>query len=142
MEGWAAVSNRTMLTVKQERFITNYVATGNATQSAISAGYPPKSAHSIATENLLKPAIIARRTELEAQINSPLVADAEEIRQKLTEIVRDEYKAPITAMDKVRASAELSKLGGFYAPEKHLIAEKIIFEVVHIDRKRIDAFQE
>lgn len=47
------------LTVKQKKFADNYIETGNATQSAISAGYSEKTARQIATENLTKPAILS-----------------------------------------------------------------------------------
>lgn len=46
------------LTPKQKSFADNYIKTGNATQSAISAGYSERSARQIATENLTKPSIL------------------------------------------------------------------------------------
>jgi len=46
-----------MLTEKQTRFIEAYLASGNATQAAIQAGYPTKSAQQVGSENLLKPVI-------------------------------------------------------------------------------------
>jgi phage terminase small subunit len=48
------------MTNKQKRFCEEYLIDLNATQAAIRAGYSPKSAHAIATENLQKPAIRAR----------------------------------------------------------------------------------
>ena len=48
------------MTNKQERFCEEYMIDLNATQAAIRAGYSPKSAHSIATETLQKPAVRAR----------------------------------------------------------------------------------
>lgn len=47
------------LTPKQKKFADEYIATSNATQAAISAGYSESSARQIATENLTKPAIVA-----------------------------------------------------------------------------------
>jgi len=47
------------LTVKQKRFADNYIETGNARQSAISAGYSERTASVIASENLTKPNILA-----------------------------------------------------------------------------------
>ncbi|MCC8989784.1 MAG: terminase small subunit, partial [Staphylococcus sp.] len=35
----------TNLTAKQERFVNEYIRTLNVTQSAITAGYSPKTAH-------------------------------------------------------------------------------------------------
>lgn len=48
------------MTRKQKRFCEEYLIDLNATQAAIRAGYSPESAHSIATENLQKPALRAR----------------------------------------------------------------------------------
>ena len=45
------------LTEKQRRFVQNYLITGNGTQSAIDAGYSPRTAQEIASENLTKPMI-------------------------------------------------------------------------------------
>lgn len=45
------------LTVKQQRFIDEYLIDANATQAALRAGYSKKTAHSIGQENLKKPAI-------------------------------------------------------------------------------------
>lgn len=45
------------LSEKQQRFVEEYLVDGNATQAAIRAGYSKKTAKSIATENLSKPAI-------------------------------------------------------------------------------------
>jgi len=45
------------MTLKQDRFITEYLTTGNGTQTAIKAGYSPKRADQQAYENLRKPEI-------------------------------------------------------------------------------------
>lgn len=45
------------LTTKQKQFIEAYLLTKNATQSALTAGYPKASAHSVGSENLTKPEI-------------------------------------------------------------------------------------
>ncbi len=47
------------LTVKQKKFADKYIETGNARQSAISAGYSERTASVIASENLTKPNILA-----------------------------------------------------------------------------------
>lgn len=48
------------MTRKRKRFIEEYLIDLNATQAAIRAGYSPRSAGSIAEENLTKPHIRAR----------------------------------------------------------------------------------
>jgi phage terminase small subunit len=45
------------LTPKQQRFIQEYTVDLNGTQAAIRAGYSPKTARSIASENLQRPAV-------------------------------------------------------------------------------------
>lgn len=52
------------LTAKQTRFVTEYIKTLNGTQSAITAGYSPRTARSIASELLGKPQV---RAEIERQ---------------------------------------------------------------------------
>ncbi len=44
---------------KQARFVDEYLIDGNATQAAIRAGYSPKTARFIGSENLTKPHIMA-----------------------------------------------------------------------------------
>lgn len=48
------------LTIKQNKFVKEYIKTGNGTQSAIKAGYSKNCAQEIASENLLKPLIKAK----------------------------------------------------------------------------------
>lgn len=45
------------LTPKQQRFVQEYAVDLNGTQAAIRAGYSPKTARSIASENLQRPAV-------------------------------------------------------------------------------------
>lgn len=47
------------LSLKQQRFVDEYLVSGNATQAAIAAGYSEKTARSIGAENLTKPDIAA-----------------------------------------------------------------------------------
>lgn len=46
------------LTDKQKRFIDEYLVDLNATQAAIRAGYSPKTARAVGSENLTKPVIV------------------------------------------------------------------------------------
>jgi len=76
------------LTQKQEMFCLSYFVLRNATQAAIEAGYKPKAAHSMATENLQKPAIKARLDELSTKIEKGAVMSVQERMERLTEIAR------------------------------------------------------
>lgn len=83
------------LTVKQQKFADNYVKTGNATQSAIDAGYAPKAAYQTGAENLRKPQIKKYIDAKMAEIESHKIMDATEALQLLTSIARGETKETV-----------------------------------------------
>jgi phage terminase small subunit len=78
------------LTEKQKRFVDYYIKLGNATEAALKAGYSKKTARSIGQENLTKPDIKQRIDEQLAKIESARVADATEVMQYLTAVMRGE----------------------------------------------------
>ena len=67
------------LSARQRRFIAECVGGASATQAAIRAGYSPKTARSIACENLTKPAI---KEEIE-RLLAPLIVPPERVAQEL-----------------------------------------------------------
>ena len=78
------------LTTKQRLFADEYIKSGNATQSALKAGYSPKTVRSIGQENLTKPDIKAYIDAKMAEIESHKIADAKEAMQAITAIARGE----------------------------------------------------
>ncbi|MEK1448140.1 terminase small subunit [Limosilactobacillus fermentum] len=78
------------LTAKQRLFADEYIKSGNATQSAIKAGYSPKTVRSIGQENLTKPDIKAYIDAKMSEIESRKIADAKEAMQSITAIARGE----------------------------------------------------
>ncbi len=78
------------LTQKQQRFVDEYIISGNATQAAIKAGYSKKTANRIATENLSKPVIKAAIEKRNAEIQSEKTADMTEVMEYLTSVMRGE----------------------------------------------------
>ena len=64
------------LTAKQEMFCAEYLIDLNATQAAIRAGYSEKTAHSIGNENLIKPSIQEKISELMAIRSEKVTVDA------------------------------------------------------------------
>ncbi|MBF7114504.1 terminase small subunit [Pediococcus pentosaceus] len=78
------------LTTKQKKFADNYIKTGNATQSAIEAGYSKKTAPTIASENLIKPNIKSYIDEKMKEIESERIMGAQEALEFLTNVVRGE----------------------------------------------------
>ena len=78
------------LTVKQKKFADEYIRTGNATQSAIAAGYNKGVS---GRENLQKPTVKAYISEQLEKIESHKVMDANEALQRITMIARGESVA-------------------------------------------------
>ncbi len=78
------------LTPKQKKFVDEYIRTGNATQSAIEAGYSKKTAAVIGAENLIKPNIKSYIAERMEQIASNRVMGYTEAVELLTSIARGE----------------------------------------------------
>lgn len=72
------------LTGKQAIFVEKYLTCFNATQSAIQAGYSPKTAYSIGAENLKKPEI----AEIISQRLSETAMTADEVLMRLADHAR------------------------------------------------------
>lgn len=83
------------LTERQRRFADYYIETGNATESAIRAGYSKKTAKEMGHENLTKPHLreyIDKRLE---EMAEKRIMNAEEAMQLLTAIARNEEKEEV-----------------------------------------------
>lgn len=78
------------LTAKQRLFADEYIKSGNATQSAIKAGYAEKAAYRTGADNLRKPQIKSYIDAKMAEIESHKIADAKEVLQYLTRVLRGE----------------------------------------------------
>ncbi|WP_283586315.1 terminase small subunit [Limosilactobacillus vaginalis] len=78
------------LTTKQRLFADEYIKSGNATQSAIKAGYATKAAYRTGSENLRKPQIKAYIDAKMTEIESHKIADAKEVLQFYTRVLREE----------------------------------------------------
>lgn len=79
------------LTEKQKKFCDEYLLDCNATQAAIRAGYSPKTAYSIGEENLRKPELKTYIDEQLAILHSQKTADAQEVLEYLTAVMRGEH---------------------------------------------------
>ena len=91
------------LTTKQKIFCDEYLKSGNAKESAIKAGYSPKTAKSIGQENLTKPDLKAYIDAKMAEIESHKIADAKEVLEFYTKVLRDEVveEVPMSTADDV-----------------------------------------
>lgn len=132
------------LTAKQERFIQEYLIDLNATQAAIRAGYSRKTAGVIGVENLKKPYISRAIEEKLKQIDEEKTADAKEIREFWTRVMRGEEKETVlrydsdgvqveteidvTMKDRIKASEMLGKSFAMFTDKVDLTATVPVFE--------------
>lgn len=79
------------MNAKQKRFCDEYLIDCNATQAAIRAGYSPKTAKQIGQENLTKPDLKKYIDEQLERIHSEKMADAQEVLEYLTAVMRGEH---------------------------------------------------
>lgn len=92
------------MTEKQERFCMEYVICGNSAEAARRAGYSKKTAGSIGSENLDKPEIVARITQMLEEIRSKKIADATEVLETLTRVLRREEHENVVVTLKKRTA--------------------------------------
>ena len=78
------------LTLKQKKFADEYIVSGNATESAIKAGYSKKTANRIGSENLSKLDIKNYIDERLKEIESDKIADQQEVLKYLSAVMRGE----------------------------------------------------
>lgn len=101
------------LTPKQKAFADEYLICGNATEAAKKAGYNPKSARQIATENLAKPSISAYIAERQKQIEDSRIADVKEVMEFYSSVLRgevkDQFDIDASLTDRLSAGRELMK---------------------------------
>ena len=86
------------LTAKQKRFCDEYLIDCNATQAAIRAGYSKKTAGATGYENLRKPQIKEYIDEQLKKIENSNVADAQEVMEYLTTVMRGQSKSSVLSM--------------------------------------------
>lgn len=96
------------ITLKQERFVSEYLKDCNTTQAAMRAGYSEKSAYS-SGQRLLKKAEIRQAVEEGMErLRSENTADAREVVEYLTSVMRgrETETVPIFAGEGVQELAE------------------------------------
>jgi phage terminase small subunit len=86
------------VTPKQKRFCDEYLIDCNATQAAIRAGYSEKTAYSIG-QRLLKDVEVSTYIEERLlQMQNKSIADATEVMQYLTSVLRGESKSSVLSL--------------------------------------------
>ena len=119
---------------KHERFCQEYIIDLNATQAAIRAGYSSKTAGSIATRLLQKVNIHARITELSQEVKKQTIADATEVMEFLTAVIRGQateqvvmtnITGEIIKEDKIIGGREQVKAAELLAKRYGLLTENV-----------------
>ena len=87
------------MTERQERFCQEYSKLGNATQSAIHAGYSERSAKQVGQRLLTYADIKTRIRELQGEIKNQNIADAREMQSILTSIIRSESDEEVVVVE-------------------------------------------
>lgn len=97
------------MTPKQRAFCDYYLASGNATEAAVKAGYSEKTAYSIGAENLRKPEIHQFICEHSKPQEDKRVATAQEVLEFYSSVMRDKEEM---TKDRLRAAENLGKRFG------------------------------
>jgi phage terminase small subunit len=106
------------MTEKEEKFCYEYLKDYNATKSAIRAGYSEKSAYSIGSENLKKPELLEKITELKNKLSEVSELTALSVVLRLKSIIESETEK---TSDRLKAIEVSAKLLGFNEPEKQIV---------------------
>lgn len=109
------------MNVRQQKFCDYYLQSGNATESAIKAGYSKKTARAIGAENLTKLDIQKYLSEHQQKAHKSRIATAEEVLEFWAEVMRNEEISP---KDRLRASENLGKRYRLLEPEHNETSAK------------------
>lgn len=129
------------VTARQKAFVQEYLIDLNATQAAIRAGYSPRTANRTASENLSKPDIKAYIAEQMERIRTQRTADAQEVLEYLTAVLRGESRSHVLALcgdgcqevvskppderERLKAAELLGKRFGLYTDKLELEGEDV-----------------
>ena len=87
------------MTSKMKKFCLEYASSGNATQSAIKAGYAEKTAYSQGQRLLKNVEVKSYLQELAEQMESEKIATAKEMQERLTSIIRMQTREEVVAVE-------------------------------------------
>ena len=96
---------------RQKRFCEFYAERPDGTYAAIKAGYSPRTAASIASENLRKPELLQYIRKLQAEAAEIRVASVTEAKAVWSDILRDPEQK---AADRIRAGELLARAAGAF----------------------------
>lgn len=124
------------LTAKQKRFCEEYIIDCNATQAAIRAGYSPKGINKRTTRMMANNGIKKYIAELMNQVKNNNIADATEVMEYLTSVMRREHKENVVVTLTEEVSNYVPDEKG--TPRKQTI-KKETPQIVEIPARLVDA---
>lgn len=101
------------LSPKQIAFTLAWIETSNITQSAIKAGYSPKTASAQGCRLLKQVKIQEYICAIQERLESDKIADIQEVMEYLTSVMRgevkDQFDMDVSVQDRTRAAGELAR---------------------------------
>ena len=101
------------LNKRQIDFVQEYMKTNNINQSAIKAGYSPKTASVQGSRLLTNVKVSAYINAINERLESDKIADIEEVMQYLTSVMRgekkDQFDLDPSLSERTKAAGELAK---------------------------------
>ena len=131
-----------LMSEKQKAFCDHYIATLNATEAAKLAGYSEKTARAMGSENLTKPYIKEYIDLRLAELEESRVADATEVLQYLTRVMRGVEKhhfvMDASLQDRTRAAELLGKRYRLFVDKQEIDAKVEPITIVNDIPRRSD----
>lgn len=106
--------------VRQKAFCEFYVASGNATESAIKAGYSEKTARSIGQRLLTNVDIQEYIKEINKKVEGNRIANIKEVKEFWSEVLRD---GKLKMQDRLKASEYIAKTNGAFLDKVEIKGE-------------------
>ena len=95
------------------KFVHEYMKTDNMTQSAIKAGYSPKTAYSQASRLLKNSRVQDYIVAIRERLDNDKIADIQEVMEYLTSVMRgekkDQFDLDPALSERTKAASELAK---------------------------------
>lgn len=129
-----------MLTLRQKTFADEYLISGNAEQAAVKAGYSERyargNAHKLVANSCIKEYIEEKLKEMESR----KIADAAEVMQYLTSVMRNETKeeVPISTplgiemVKKDTSIKDRNKAAEMLAKRFGILTDKVALEIAPV----------
>ena len=124
------------MNAKQKKFCDEYLIDCNATQAAIRSGYSEKTAYAIGQRLLKKVEVQKYIAELMEKVKNNNIADATEVMEYLTAVMRRQYKENVVVTLSEEISTYVPDEKG--TPRKQTI-KKEIPQIVEIPARLVDA---